>query len=37
MNKNFNNNNVPSRSEVAQKLIEYVKEEVKKEQESIKL
>ena len=28
--KIFNNNNVPSRSEVAQKLIEYVKEEVKK-------
>ena len=29
-NKIFNNKNVPSRSEVAEKLVEYVKEEVKK-------
>ena len=28
--KIFNNNNVPSRTEVAEKLVEYVKEEVKK-------
>ena len=28
--KIFNNNNVPSRAEVAEKLVEYVKEEVKK-------
>ena len=35
--KIFNNNNIPSRSEVAEKLVEYVQEEVKKEQELIKL
>ena len=29
-NKIFNNTNVPSRSEIAEKLVEYVKEEVKK-------
>ena len=29
-NKIFNNTNVPSRSEVAEKLVEYVQEEVKK-------
>ena len=29
-NKIFKNNNVPSRSEVAEKLVQYVKEEVKK-------